>query len=84
MRMLVTAAPGMLESRVRRRLLPRVYPKPGSSGSMTNRLRYSLTLSSESTGRCAISTFFFLPAIDRYMTIAHAGGEPGRTAYLCP
>jgi hypothetical protein len=35
----VTAAPGMDDSRVRRRELPRVYPKPGSRGSMTNRER---------------------------------------------
>ena len=32
----VTAAPGMDERSVRRRLLPSVWPKPGSSGEMTN------------------------------------------------
>jgi hypothetical protein len=51
---------------------------------MTNRLRYSLTLSSESNGRCAMSTVFFLPVTDRYMTATYAGCEPGRAAYLCP
>ncbi len=49
--MLVTAAPGMDDSRVRRRELPRVYPKPGSSGSMVNRDRVSLIGSSERDGR---------------------------------
>src|SRR6266487_3878368 len=44
----VTAAPGMDDSRVRRSELPRVYPKPGSSGSMVNRERVSLSDSSES------------------------------------
>ena len=33
-RMLVTAAPGIDDRRLRRRELPIVYPKPGSSGSM--------------------------------------------------
>jgi hypothetical protein len=49
--MLVTAAPGMDDSRVRRRELPRVYPNPGSSGSMVNRDRVSLIGSSERVGR---------------------------------
>ena len=40
MRMLVTAAPGIDESSVRRSELPRVYPKPGSRGSMTNFERF--------------------------------------------
>ncbi len=40
MRMLVTAAPGIDDSRVRRSELPRVYPKPGSRGSMTNFERF--------------------------------------------
>src|SRR5690606_34726789 len=44
------------ESRVRRSELPRVYPKPGSSGSMTNRERCSEMTSSVSVGRCAMST----------------------------
>src|SRR5579885_1029365 len=35
-RMDVTAAPGMDDSRVRRRELPRVCPKPGSRGEMVN------------------------------------------------
>jgi hypothetical protein len=47
----VTAAPGMDDSRVRRSELPRVYPKPGSSGSMLNRERVSLSDSSERLGR---------------------------------
>ena len=33
--MLVTAAPGIDDSSVRRSELPMVYPNPGSSGSMT-------------------------------------------------
>ena len=31
----VTAAPGMRDRRVRRKVLPRVYPNPGSRGSTT-------------------------------------------------
>ena len=50
-RMLVTAAPGIEDNRVRRSELPRVYPKPGSSGSMTNRERVSATESSVRVGR---------------------------------
>ena len=46
--MLVTAAPGIDDSRVRRRELPRVYPKPGSRGSRTKRERNSLIGSSVS------------------------------------
>jgi hypothetical protein len=42
-RMLVTLAPGMEDSRVRAGSCPRVYPNPGSSGSMTNRERFSAT-----------------------------------------
>jgi hypothetical protein len=56
------AAPGIDESRVRRIELPRVYPNPGSSGSMMNRDRVSLTVSSEMVGRCVMSTVLFLPA----------------------
>ena len=48
----VTAAPGIEDSRVRRRELPKVYPKPGSNGSMVNRERCSLIFSSVSFG-CA-------------------------------
>ncbi len=65
--MLVTAAPGMDDSRVRRRELPNVYPKPGSSGSMTNRERSSEMTSSVKVGRCAISMFFLSTA--RYLTV---------------
>jgi hypothetical protein len=49
--MLVTDAPGIEDSSVRRSELPRVYPKPGSNGSMTNRERYSETASSVRMGR---------------------------------
>src|SRR4051812_17337306 len=56
--MLVTAAPGIEESRVRRSELPRVYPKPGSSGSMVNRDRFSLSDSSVRDGRWEMSTYF--------------------------
>jgi hypothetical protein len=31
-----------------------------------------------------MSTVFFLPAGDRYMTPRDAGGEPGGAAHLCP
>ena len=40
----LTAAPGIDESSVRRRLLPRVWPKPGSSGEMRERLDVALGL----------------------------------------
>ncbi|SLC53398.1 Uncharacterised protein [Mycobacteroides abscessus subsp. abscessus] len=50
-RMLVTAAPGIDESSVRRSELPSVYPKPGSRGSMTNFERLSAMTSSVSVGR---------------------------------
>ena len=50
-RMLVTAAPGMDDSSVRRSELPIVYPKPGSSGSMTNLDRASPICSSVRVGR---------------------------------
>src|SRR5438876_1857704 len=56
-RMLVTAAPGMDDSRVRRSELPIVYPNPGSSGSMTNLDRKSSTGSSVRVGRWAMSIF---------------------------
>jgi hypothetical protein len=45
----------MDDSSVRRSELPRVYPNPGSNGSMVNRDRLSETVSSASVGRCAIS-----------------------------
>ena len=61
MRMLVTAAPGIDESSVRRREFPRVYPNPGSSGSRTKRERNSLRGSSVSNGRWLISTMGILP-----------------------
>src|SRR4051812_25623789 len=57
--MLVTEAPGMDERRVRRSELPRVYPNPGSSGSITNRERNSSTDSSDNVGRWAMSTSEF-------------------------
>ena len=63
---LVTAAPGMDDSSVRRSELPRVYPNPGSNGSMVNRDRLSETVSSASVGRCAIS-ISFLPRVTRYL-----------------
>src|SRR5450631_4502202 len=77
-RRLVTAAPGMLESSVRRSELPRVYPKPGSRGSMTNRERASVTTSSLRVGRCAISTVSFLPTGDRYLTPRDGAGHDSR------
>ena len=45
----VTAAPGIDDSRVRRRELPSVCPKPGSSGLMENRWRLSFSSSRAST-----------------------------------
>src|SRR5450631_1351409 len=77
-RRLVTAAPGMLESSVRRSELPRVYPKPGSSGSMTKRERASVRTSSLRVGRCAISTVSFLPTGDRYLTPRDSAGHDSR------
>jgi hypothetical protein len=65
--MLVTAAPGLDESRVRRIELPRVYPKPGSRGSRTKRERNSLMGSSVRMGRCVMSTDCPF-GDDRYMT----------------
>src|SRR3989440_796819 len=55
--MLVTAAPGMDDSRVRRSELPSVYPNPGSNGSMVNFERVSLIGSSERVGRWVMSTY---------------------------
>jgi hypothetical protein len=69
--MLVTADPGIEESRVRRREFPRVYPKPGSSGSMTNRERNSEMGSSVRVGRCAMSTEVVSFRLSvRHMTLA--------------
>ena len=48
-RTLVTAAPGIDDSSVRRSELPRVWPKPGSSGLMANRWRFAPASSSGST-----------------------------------
>src|SRR3954447_10908302 len=64
-RMLVTAAPGIDDRRVRRRELPRVYPKPGSSGSITNRERASEIVSSVRVGRCAMSMVVLLLVLRR-------------------
>src|SRR5512140_1804268 len=81
-RMLVTDAPGMLDSSVRRSELPSVYPKPGSSGSMTNRERCSPTTSSVSVGLCAMSTVHSLLGAIRHMTAPKETrpgiGPPGR------
>jgi hypothetical protein len=52
----VIAAPGIRDSKVRRNVLPSVWPNPGSNGSTTNRDRIALTLSSSMLGRCVIST----------------------------
>src|SRR5437762_10425476 len=75
--MLVTAAPGMDDSRVRRNELPSVYPNPGSSGSMVNRDRVSLIGSSERVGRWVMSTYF-LQYVARPLYDAHReyGGRP--------
>ena len=52
----VTAAPGIDESRVRRSELPRVWPKPGSSGEMENRWRLpSGSVSASTVGRWMMS-----------------------------
>src|SRR5579884_3423062 len=52
----VTAAPGMEESRVRRRELPSVWPKPGSRGLMAKRCRLAISSSTASTvGRWMMS-----------------------------
>src|SRR5690242_18659604 len=77
---LVTAAPGMDDSRVRRSELPSVYPKPGSRGSMVNRDRVSLIGSSERVGRWVMSTYF-LQYVARPLYDAHrVDGRPSRAA----
>src|SRR5512144_56162 len=85
-RMLVTDAPGMLDSSVRRSELPSVYPKPGSSGSMTNRDRCSPTTSSVSVGLCAMSTVRFPSQGIRHMTPRRTPrpgiGPPGQGPYV--
>src|SRR5947207_2612998 len=75
--MLVTAAPGMELSRVRRSELPSVYPNPGSSGSMVNRERVSLSDSSERLGRWEMSTYF-LQYVGRPPYDANAFARPAR------
>src|SRR5438045_7290165 len=77
--MLVTAAHGMELSRVRRSELPRVYPKPGSSGSIVNRERVSLSDSSDRVGRCEMSTYF-LQYVGRPPYDANVVGGPGGAA----
>src|SRR3954453_16590771 len=67
-RMEVTAAPGIDDSSVRRSEFPRVYPKPGSSGSMPNPDRGSFSPSSDRAGRWAISTVTLPSHVVRYMT----------------
>src|SRR5660397_77652 len=71
-RTLVTAAPGMDESNVRRSEFPRVYPKPGSSGLRENWERLSAKTFSVKVGRCAISTFLSFPST-RYLMLEPAG-----------
>src|SRR5215469_11289070 len=73
--MLVTAAPGMEESSVRRIEFPIVYPKPGSSGSMVNRERNSSTGSSVRVGRCAMSIVPVLSACPLYDRRLRSGGS---------
>ncbi len=51
----VTAAPGIDDSRVRRRLLPSVWPKPGSSGEMMNRCVLPSGSSASISGRWMMS-----------------------------
>src|SRR3990172_9818997 len=52
----VAAAPGIRESNVRRRVLPRVYPNPGSSGSTKKVERVALKCCSSMWGRWTINT----------------------------
>src|SRR5690349_19208497 len=51
----VTAAPGIDESSVRRRLLPSVWPKPGSSGEIVNRWRLPSASPASISGRWMMS-----------------------------
>src|SRR3954468_15912873 len=51
----VTAAPGIDDSSVRRRLLPSVWPKPGSSGEMLNRCVLPSGSSASISGRWMMS-----------------------------
>ena len=63
-----------------------MYPNPGSSGSMVNRDRVSLSDSSVRVGRWVMSTCFLRTSGARYMTPSanvspparDAGGAPGR------
>src|SRR6266496_3360952 len=64
----VTAAPGMDDSSVRRSELPSVYPKPGSSGSITNRERVSLRGCVSIRGREISMCFFTSGSQARYLT----------------
>jgi hypothetical protein len=59
----VTAAPGIDDSRVRRRATPRVWPKPGSRGPMAKRWRLpSCSPTGSTVGRWMISMWgLFLP-----------------------
>ena len=51
----VTDAPGIDESNVRRKLLPRVWPKPGSSGAIVKRCRLPSASPASISGRWMIS-----------------------------
>src|SRR6516164_7188032 len=81
--MLVTAAPGIDDSSVRRSELPMVYPNPGSSGSMTNLDRNSSTDSSVKVGRWAMS--MTTPLRDaRYMTPRSSAAAVVAAAWPAP
>src|SRR5207248_868906 len=73
--MLVTDAPGIDDSRVRRSEFPSVYPNPGSNGSMVNLERVSLIGSSERVGRWVMSTCF-LRYVARPLYDAHRSRWP--------
>ena len=60
----VIAAPGIAESSVRRRELPRVWPNPGSSGEIRNLCLFPDSSSwALISGRCIKSIFFYLTGI---------------------
>ena len=64
-RTIVMAAPGIDDSRVRRRELPSVWPKPGSSGPTANRWRLAGSSPRASmVGRCMTSMGCGLPYLE--------------------
>ena len=68
----VTAAPGIDDSSVRRRLLPSVWPKPGSSGEIDEPLRVAFGLAGLDLGTLD----------DEHGGLLLAGSVAGLSGYL--